>query len=349
MVHRKAVLHVLDGSAREGAEAREALATTTQTRPVIVRAGPQGSPGRDLAEVSRLTALAAGNGTRLLHCHGAGGAWPAWKASMGVLGRFGISISGHDVLVESRDDLRLRSALKWARLVVVPSQFLADAVLARKVPHERVHVVPPGVPLGAEPVARHNEQPVVVFTGAFDEQSGVLDVAQALMGLPVRGHFVGSGPLEQSLRALGVDETLTDDPKEQRKALRAGDLAITAGRTTDDGDAEAWGRTAIEAQAAGLPVIATRNGGLSQWIAPDGAVLVPSHGDVVRSLRWTLEDLLARPHDWAAMGRAGRAHVVEHLDVVRRTAELEQLWLAVGRRGGLTKLGGSLTRPPDQF
>lgn len=346
MVHRRAVLHLLDGPPREQAQARAALATATATRCVITPAPGPGGKGHDVREIGRLVGLAATSGSRVLHCHGAGGAWHAWKAA-GVSGaRYAISVAGPDVLVRARDDARLRGALVWARLVVVPSQFLADVVLARDVPHARVHVVPPGVPLGPEPAPRRNPLPVVAFTGALDDQSGALDAAKALAGLPVTARFVGSGPHAGALREHRVEVVVTDDPAVQRAALDAADLAVTAGRTTEDGDAEAWGRTAVEAQAAGLPVVATRNGGLAQWVAPDGAVLVPSHGDVVSSLRLAVQDLLARPGDWPAMGRAGRAHVREHLDVARRTAELEQLELALAGRGALRD---GLTRPPDQF
>lgn len=349
MAHRPAVLHVLDGSALDRAQVRAALTETRTTRAVVTSVHGQGGKAHDLKEIGRLAALAAANGSRVLHCHGAGVAWHAWKASSLVGGRYGISVQGHDVLVRAREDARLRGAMVWAQLVVVPSQFLADAVLARDVPHARVHVIPPGVPLGPEPEPRHNPTPVLVFTGAFDEQSGVLDVAEAVKGQPVLARFVGSGPLEAELRSHGVDVTVTEDPAVQRQALLAADLAMTAGQSTDAGDAEAWGRTAVEAQAAGLPVIATRNGGLAQWVAASGAVLVPSHGDVVQSLRSALEDLLARPADWTAMGAVGRAHVREHLDVARRTAELEELWNELGRRGPLGKLRGALTRPPDQM
>jgi glycosyltransferase involved in cell wall biosynthesis len=349
VAHRHAVLHVLSGSERDRAHARTALAACTTTRAVSTEARHPAGKSGDVAEIGRLTSLAVSSGARLLHCHGAGGAWHAWKAAMAVGARFGTSVQGRDVLVEATEDARLRGALVWARLVVVPSQFLADAVLARDVPHERVHVVPPGVPLGPEPAPRRNNTPVLVFTGAFDAQSGVLDVAQAVKGQPVHARFVGSGPLEAELRSHGVEVTVTDDPEVERQARYAADLAMTAGRSTDEGDAEPWGRSAVEAQAAGLPVIATRNGGLAQWVDPDGAMLVPSHGDVVHSLRAALEDLLARPGDWEAMGRSGRAHVREHLDVERRTAELETLWAELRRSGPLAKLGGALTRPPDQF
>ena len=346
------VLQVLSGPPREQLAARRAVAGTPGA--VTASHGPGAgsyevpgkAPAGDVAEIARLAGLALTSGSRLLHCHGATGAWHAWKAA-GALGlRWGISLQGPDLLVRAPLDARLKGALVFARMVVVPSQFLADAALGRAVPHERVVVVPPGVPLGDEPPPRSNPTPVVAFTGAFTAQSGVLEVAEVLRGLPVTARFAGSGPLLAELQATGADVTVTDDPAVQRQVLDTADLAVTAGRTTDDGESEAWGRTAVEAQAAGLPVVATRNGGLLQWIGRDGAVLVPSHGDIGRSLHLALTDLLARPEDWAAMGRAGREHVRRTLDVRERTAELAQHWASLRARG---VLDGALVRPPDQY
>lgn len=350
MTHRTAVLHVLGGSARERAHAREALATAERTRVVVTEARSGLSKAQDVAEISRIAALAARHGCRLLHCHGAEGAWHAWKAATLVGARYGISPQGADVLVGTLEDPRLAGALVFASMVVVPSQFMADAVLGRAVPHERVLVVPPGVPLGSEPTARSHDVPhvpVVVFTGDFTEQSGVLEVLAAVSALPVRTRYVGSGPLLAELPT--ADVTVTDDPRVQRAALDDADLAVTAGRSTERGEAEAWGRTAVEAQAAGVPVVAARNGGLPQWVTPTGALLVPSHGDLGTSLRLALRELLERPDDWAAMGAAGREHVRGTLDVRVRTAELEALWDELGRNGRGAQLAGALVRPPDQF
>ncbi len=345
MVRRTAVLHVLSGPARERAHAQEQLAHTGATRSYAVQGARGSGRGPELAVVPQLAAAGAGAAVRLLHCHGLDGAWSTWRASLGLACRWGLSVQGSDVLLS--DDLRLRKAMQAARMVVVPSQFMAEAVLARRVKHARVLVVPPGVPLGHEPVERPpGPEPVVVFTGPFTEQSGVLDVAAVLAEAPVRARFVGSGPLLAALRGTGADVTETDDPAVQRAALDAADLAMCGGRSTEDGDAEAWGRTAVEAQAAGRPVIAPRNGGLTEWVAPEGAVLVPAHGNVRRSLADALGSLLARPEQWAALGRAGRAHVRDRLDVRQQTAELESLWTALHRR---QPLAGALLRPPDQF
>lgn len=337
-----AVLHVLGGSARERAHARAALAGAPR---VVTEARTCTTKAQDLAEISRLAALAARHGCRLLHCHGTEGAWHAWKASTLLAGRYGVSVQGNDVLVGTLEDPRLKGALVFASMVVVPSQFMADAVLGRAVPHERVIVVPPGVPLGGEPVFHDRAVPRVVFTGDFTEQSGVLDALAAVQGLAVDMQYVGSGPLAGHL----TDVVLTDDPLVQRAALDAADLAVTAGRSTERGEAEAWGRTAVEAQAAGVPVVAARNGGLPQWVTPSGGVLVPSHGDVGRSLHLALEELLARRAEWPALGAAGRDHVRRTLDVTVRTGELEVLWDELGRNGRSAQLAGALVRPPDQF
>ncbi len=339
-MRRTAVLHVLAGSPRERAHARGQLAHTRTTRSTLVELP---SPSALVAGGAVAGTLAV-SGSRLIHCHGAEGAPAAWKVATASLCRFGVSVQGPDVLVPS--DSKRAQALTWAQLVVAPSQFLADAVLARRVKHERVVVLPPGVDLGGEPVHHERERPVVVFTGDFTEQSGVLDVAAVLRQAAVTARFVGSGPLLAAVRATGAEVVVTDDPAVQRAALDGADLAMFAPRSTADGDAEAWGRSAVEAQAAGVPVIATRNGGLAQWVHPDGALLVPSHGDIPRSLAGALEALLARRADWPGMGRTGREHVRSSLDVRERTAELEGLWTALHRR---TPLAGAFVRPPKQF
>ena len=322
-MRRTAVLHLLAGGPRDLARAQEQVSRSAgpSLRLTVPRTRPL-----DVAAAAEVLALGAATATRLVHCYGAEGAWAARRAALGLAGRYGVSVRGDDVLLPLEP--RATKALQTAAVVVVPSQFLADAVLARRVKHARVVVVPPGVPLGPEPLPHDRPVPLAVFTGAFTEQSGVLDVAAVLREAPVDAHFVGSGPLLAALRATGARVTVTDDPAVERVALDDADLAVAAGTSTEDGDAEAWGRTAVQAQAAGIPVIAPRNGGLAQWVHPDGAVLVPSHGDLRRSLTDALSALLARREDWPAMGRAGREHVRRHLDVDTRTAELEGVWSA---------------------
>jgi colanic acid/amylovoran biosynthesis glycosyltransferase len=115
------------------------------------------------------------------------------------------------------------------------------------------------------------------------------------------------------------------------RALDEADLLISPSVTGADGDAETLLMVNIEAQAAGIPVLTTDHGGIRSGVGPGAAVVVPEGDDA--ALADALTALLDHPDRWAEMGRAGRAHVVEHLTTARtgeRTAELYRSLLAGG-------------------
>ena len=68
---------------------------------------------------------------------------------------------------------------------------------------------------------------------------------------------------------------------------------------------EAAGLVAIEAMACGRPVLATRSGGLPEYLAGSQAVLVDLNRDVPGQLAWAIEMLRDHPELRAEMGRAG--------------------------------------------
>ena len=68
---------------------------------------------------------------------------------------------------------------------------------------------------------------------------------------------------------------------------------------------EAAGLVAIEAMACGRPVLATRSGGLPEYLAGSQAVLVALHRDVPGQLAFAIEMLRDHPELRAEMGRAG--------------------------------------------
>jgi glycosyltransferase involved in cell wall biosynthesis/predicted O-methyltransferase YrrM len=74
---------------------------------------------------------------------------------------------------------------------------------------------------------------------------------------------------------------------------------------------EALGRTAVEAMAAGLPVIASRIGGLPFTVADGATGLLCEPGDA-KDLARKLEMLLDDPELRARMGQAGRRRFEEH-------------------------------------
>ena len=68
---------------------------------------------------------------------------------------------------------------------------------------------------------------------------------------------------------------------------------------------EAAGLVAVEAMACGRPVLATRSGGMPEYLAGSQAVLVNRGPDIVGQLAWALQMLYEHPNLCREMGAAG--------------------------------------------
>jgi colanic acid/amylovoran biosynthesis glycosyltransferase len=91
-------------------------------------------------------------------------------------------------------------------------------------------------------------------------------------------------------------------------AMERAHLLLHPSRVGPDGDKEGIPNVVKEAMAAGLPVVATRHGGLAECVAHEESGLLADEGDA-EGLRAQLARLIAHPGRWAAMGRRGRAIV----------------------------------------
>ena len=80
-----------------------------------------------------------------------------------------------------------------------------------------------------------------------------------------------------------------------------------------------------EAQAAGLPVIATAHGAFPEGILPEKSGFLVTEGDV-EALAERLRFLVERPEISPEMGRQGRAFVEQRFDIRRLNRELIELY-----------------------
>ncbi len=373
-MHRPTVLHVVEhwGRPSEGF-VQDVVRSCTATRPVVAaqrRAAGVPLPGHDLGwcrdavpreDAERapspswsrlpgplrqvhlaLAGLAVVERAAVLHSHFGLPAFATWRAARRLGRPFAVSLHGYDVLVAAGQDPALRDALAAADLVVVPSQFLAQAAVSRGAREEVTRVVPSGLDLSLLPFRERCPVtgPVrVVFAGRYAEKKGVLDVARALAAVALDENlevrFVGHGPQEADLRALLTDLGLAARLVDGRPAgvvraeLAAADVVVTASRTTADGDAETLGLVTLEALAVGAQLVATRHGGTTEAVPADVAELVSEDGDIPTALAAAVRRTLARQEEWAARSRAGRAHVAAHFELGARTADLESLWLSL--------------------
>jgi colanic acid/amylovoran biosynthesis glycosyltransferase len=139
--------------------------------------------------------------------------------------------------------------------------------------------------------------------------------------------IIGEGYLRSTLQGL-IDELALSDSvhllgaKSQDEviaALYSSDILVTPSL------AEALPVSLMEAQAVGLPVVATRVGSVDQ-IVHDGrsGFLVPP-GDAA-ALQRTLAELIQDPEQRAEMGRRGRLHVEQHFDIERLNDRLVDIY-----------------------
>jgi colanic acid/amylovoran biosynthesis glycosyltransferase len=93
-----------------------------------------------------------------------------------------------------------------------------------------------------------------------------------------------------------------------------------------DNDRDSMPVVVKEAMAMELPVVATNEVGLPELVDASCGRLVPPHDPA--ALARALDELLELPVEKrAALGRAGRARVVERCDVETETGKLVQLVL----------------------
>ncbi len=224
-----------------------------------------------------------------------------------------------------------RAVLGSADLVVANSEYTAGLVRAAA-PGSRV--VP--IPLAADhrrfapgdrDAARRRlgldaDLRVIVTVARLLAYKGHDVVFRALAALPdnVRGRFVhvvaGRGPdralIEAEAHRLGVADRVLwlgfVDEADLPQLYRAADLFALCTRATDRREVEGFGLALLEAQACGMPVVATASGGIPDAVAPgEGGWLIEP--DDHRALADLLLRLDEDPAEFRRAGAAARARV----------------------------------------
>jgi colanic acid/amylovoran biosynthesis glycosyltransferase len=151
--------------------------------------------------------------------------------------------------------------------------------------------------------------------------------------------IIGDGPLKDELRELATRmkvmpfiRWLGYQPHEVfLREAAACHLYMAPSVVAADGDTEGGAPVSIiEAQATGLPVLATTHADIPEVTLPGvSAFLVPERD--VDALEERLEFLLDHPECWAEMGMAGRAHVHREFDSLSQGKRLEGLYRRIMR------------------
>jgi glycosyltransferase involved in cell wall biosynthesis len=206
-----------------------------------------------------------------------------------------------------------RYTARWTAAVAATSETLSTGIRAAA-PRVPVHVIPNGIRIGTQPdeterkAARREldlpeEMPVVAFVGRLSPEKGPALLLQALAGLDCVGLVVGDGPLRVALEeeAAGRPVRFLGFVEDVRAVLAAADLLCLPSLT------EGLPLAALEAMAAGCPVVASAVGALPEVLADGAGVLVPP-GDA-EALRGALRHLASAPGEREKIVRTARARV----------------------------------------
>jgi colanic acid/amylovoran biosynthesis glycosyltransferase len=298
-----------------------------------------------LYRLNRLLALPGGYDVLHAHFGPVGGSFrfarALWHAPLVV------SFHGYDfTTLPRRQGAGIYQKLfEAADAVTVNSEFTRGRLAGLGCPATKLHPLPVGVDLTAFPFAprrRQANEPVRLLTVArLVEIKGHEFVLHALAKVrrrypEIRYDLVGDGPLGQTLEALvrelGLQDIVTlhgaRDGMFVAELMRRSHLAVL-GSVSLEGDAEGQGLFLQEAQAGGLPVVATRHGAFPEGMLPgQSGLLVPERD--VDGLAQQVESLIAHPETWPEMGRCGRAFIEQRYDIRRLNESLVELYGETG-------------------
>jgi glycosyltransferase involved in cell wall biosynthesis len=275
--------------------ALEALGAKHITLPLTAK-----SPWAMWRNAAALAALARAEGVALIHARSRAPAWSALIAAR----RLGLPFvtTYHGAYNEGFPGKRLyNSVMARGDRVIAISHFIADLIRARHgVAESRLRVIPRGVdPRRFDPAlvspARlaalraawgvAEGQPIIMLPARVTRWKGQMVLVEAMAQLPgdALALLVGDAAerpafqaeLQARIAGLGLQDRvrLVGHATDMPAALMLADVVVHAST-----DAEAFGRTVIEAQAMARPVIASDHGapretvaeGITGWRTPPG-------------------------------------------------------------------------------
>lgn len=240
------------------------------------------SLARDLLAARRLARVLP-QFADVVHAHGARAAWVAALAHRHR--PFPLVFTAHNLIGR---DLPSRLGIPFvgfhcARILAV-SPSVADSLAACGIPRAKIQVIPNGLDLAYfdpsaldRPAARQSlavpDNAFVVAAAARLSREKGLDTLLSAAGQRAGMTFLiaGDGPLRSALaRQIAPNAKLLGRLADVRPLLAAADVFAVPSRR------EGQGMAALEAMAAGVPLVASRVGGLADMLA-DGetALLVP--------------------------------------------------------------------------
>lgn len=272
---------------------------------------------------------------------------PAGVIMAPVANRLGIPLVvtfyGYDISSLSRESYwREKYDALWStvRAVTVLSDEMKEKAVQLGCPTEKVEVVHLSRNLDAFPF-RPPTRPVrnLLFVGRFVAKKAPIDAVQAVKEANSRGtdlhlDMVGNGPLLKETRDYIEAEGLAArvslrgrvSSNEVKDWMWESDAFLLPSKTAPNGDREGTPTVLVEAQAVGLPCVATRHAGIPEMIPESAHDLLGPEGDVD-----VLADRLVQLANQSVdslkdITRRGRSKVEKEFDISHEVGKLKKVY-----------------------
>lgn len=251
--------------------------------------------------------------------------WVASRLRLPMVGSFHTHLAEYTArLSGSRQaGLLMQEYLRWpygkCRQILAPSEATRDVLVASRMDPTKIRVWRRGVStVRFDPAKRSvhlrrqwevsDRCPAILYVGRVSREKGLGDLVAVRRALEARNvaHrfvFVGDGPMRKELEAgfPAAAFTGTLGPEQVAEAMASSDLFVFPSRT------DTAGNVVLEAQASGLPVLVTDEGGPQEnMIDGQTGVTCPSTRDLCRQVL----ELCVRVERRRSMGAAAREYAL---------------------------------------
>jgi len=242
-----------------------------------------------------------------------------------------------------RKSMKLRARKEVDHFIAV-SKRAKDALIEEGTNPNKITVIPYGIDTKRFTTYQRNADNAalhILFVGRLEVEKGVLDVLEAYirlvknekkLGKKLYLTIVGSGSLEATLIArikrAGVSDKVTlkiSSYNDMPKVYEMADIFVAPSKPTKTWE-EQYNIALLEAQSAGLPIITTRSGAISENVG-DAAILIAP--DDAQALANALTQLIINPKLRVSLGKKARLRAKTVHDIFLVSQKIDNLYKEV--------------------